>query len=108
MAILRVENYSQRIFQTLFAGLRLFPLDVHGKNVVLKPNLVDYIAGRAINTHPLLVAAAAECFHRLGAKQVIVAEGLGHQRDTQLVLSESGSGWRRRWCKLIFLCPCPR
>jgi uncharacterized protein (DUF362 family) len=90
VAILREENYSQRIGETLLAGLQLFRLDVHGKNVVLKPNLVDYIPGGAINTHPLLVAAAAECFRRLGANEVVVAEGPGHQRDTQLVLSESG------------------
>ena len=90
VALLREESYSQRIGETLFAGLQLFPLDVRGKNIVLKPNLVDYIAGSAINTDPILVAAAAECFRRLGAKQVIVAEGPGHQRDTQLVLSESG------------------
>jgi len=90
VAVLREENYSQRIGDTLLAGLRLFPLDLRGKNVVLKPNLVDYIAGSAINTDPLLVAAAAECFRRLGAKQVVVAEGPGHQRDTQLVLFQSG------------------
>ena len=90
VAVLREENYSQRIDETLLAGLRLFPLNVHGKNVVLKPNLVDYIPGSAINTHPLLVAAATECFRRLGANKVVVAEGPGHQRDTQLVLSESG------------------
>jgi len=89
-AVLHVENYSHKIGEILLAGLRLFPLDVRGKNVVLKPNLVDYIAGNAINTDPLLVAAAAECFRDLGAKQVVVAEGPGHQRDTQLVLSESG------------------
>jgi uncharacterized protein (DUF362 family) len=57
---------------------------------VLKPNLVDYIPGNAINTHPILVVAAAECFRELGAKQVRVAEGPGHQRDTRLVLCESG------------------
>ena len=58
--------------------------------MLLKPNLVDYIPGNAINTHPLLVLAAAESFRRLGAKSVLVAEGPGHQRDTQLVLSQSG------------------
>jgi len=52
--------------------------------------LVDYIPGNAINTHPLLVLAAAESFRRLGAKSVLVAEGPGHQRDTHLVLSQSG------------------
>ncbi len=58
--------------------------------MLLKPNLVDYIPGDAINTHPLLVLAAAESFRRLGAESVLVAEGPGHQRDTHLVLSQSG------------------
>jgi uncharacterized protein (DUF362 family) len=58
--------------------------------VVLKPNLVDYIPGNAINTHPTLVLAAAESFRRMGAKCVIVGEGPGHQRDTELVLSQTG------------------
>ena len=58
--------------------------------MLLKPNLVDYIPGNTINTHPLLVLAAAESFRRLGAKSVLVAEGPGHQRDTHLMLSQSG------------------
>src|SRR5215469_13793108 len=90
VAILHAEQYSQKLDEVLAAGLRLFPIDVRGKRVVLKPNLVDYAPGDAINTHPLLVVAAAESFRRLGAKSVAVAEGPGHQRDTQLVLSLSG------------------
>src|SRR5947207_3584677 len=43
-----------------------------------RPNL----PGDAINTHPSLVLAAEECFRRFGAKSVLVAEGPGHQRDT--------------------------
>jgi uncharacterized protein (DUF362 family) len=90
VAILQAERYSQELDQTLAAGLRLFSIDVRGKRVVLKPNLVDYAAGDAINTHPVLVLAAAESFRRMGAKSVVVAEGPGHQRDTELVLSQSG------------------
>ena len=90
VAVLHAEQYSQELDRILAAGLRMFPIDVRGKRVVLKPNLVDYALGNAINTHPLLVLAAAESFRRLGAKSVIVAEGPGHQRDTQLVLSQSG------------------
>jgi uncharacterized protein (DUF362 family) len=90
VAILDAQDYSQQLDQVLGAGLRLFRIDVRGKTVVLKPNLVDYAPGNAINTHPLLVLAAAESFRRLGAKSVLVAEGPGHQRDTQLVLSQSG------------------
>lgn len=90
VAILHAHQYSQELDQILAAGLRLFPINVTGKTVVLKPNLVDYIPGNAINTHPLLVLAAAESFRRMGAKSVVVAEGPGHQRDTQLVLAQSG------------------
>ena len=90
VAVLHAERYSQQLDQILREGLRLFPLDVRDKAVVLKPNLVDYLTGDAINTQPMLVLAAAEEFRRLGAKSVVVAEGPGHQRDTQLVLSQSG------------------
>jgi uncharacterized protein (DUF362 family) len=90
VAILHADQYSHKLDEILAAGLRLFRLDVRGKRVVLKPNLVDYAPGDAINTHPLLVLAAAESFRRMGAKSVVVAEGPGHQRDTQLVLSQSG------------------
>jgi hypothetical protein len=67
VAILHVDEYSQRIDQVLASGLRLFPIDVQGKTVVLKPNLVDYIPGNAINTHPILVLAAAESFRRMAS-----------------------------------------
>jgi uncharacterized protein (DUF362 family) len=90
VAILVAESYSRNVEQVLQSGLDLFRLDVRGKNVLLKPNLVDYIPGNHINTHPLLVSAAHECFRRLGAATVLVGEGPGHQRDTELVLGESG------------------
>ena len=71
--------------------------------MVLKPNLVDYIPGNAINTHPVLVLAAAESFRHMGAKSVVVAEGPGHQRDTRLVLSQSGYEQCLRDEKIRFL-----
>jgi uncharacterized protein (DUF362 family) len=90
VAILHVTEYSEKLSGVLWDGLKLFNLDVARKSVLLKPNLVDYIPGAEINTHPLLIAAAAECFRRLGAERVTVAEGPGHQRDTQLVLQATG------------------
>ena len=36
------------------------------------------------------MGAAADAFLRLGASSVVVGEGPGHQRDTYLVLIESG------------------
>jgi len=90
VAIVRADEYSERLEGALMNALRLFDLNIAGKSVLLKPNLVDFVPGVHMNTHPVLVTAAAECFRRLGARSVTVAEGPGHQRDTQLVLSESG------------------
>jgi uncharacterized protein (DUF362 family) len=90
VAILQTDEYSDRLESTLMSALRLFDLNIGGKSVLLKPNIVDFVPGVGINTHPVLVTAAAECFKRLGARSVTVAEGPGHQRDTQLVLYESG------------------
>lgn len=90
VAILPATEYSEKLAGILWDGLKLFNLNVAGRSVLLKPNLVDHIPGAVINTHPLLVVAAVECFRRLGAKTVIVGEGPGHQRDTQLVLETSG------------------
>jgi len=103
VAILNADSYSECLEQILWQGLDLFRLDVRGKSVLLKPNLVDYIPGNHINTHPLLVAAAAECFRRLGAKSVTVGEGPGHQRDTELVLFESGFADHLREQKLSYV-----
>jgi uncharacterized protein (DUF362 family) len=90
LAILPATEYLEKLYGVLWEGLKLFSLNVGGKTVLLKPNLVDYVQGAEINTHPLLIIAAVECFRRLGAKRVIVAEGPGHQRDTQLVLWATG------------------
>jgi uncharacterized protein (DUF362 family) len=103
VAILQAESYSQNLEHALRSGLDLFRLDVRGKTVLLKPNLVDYIPGNHINTHPLLVSAAVECFRGLGAATVIVGEGPGHQRDTELVLYESGMADRLRQQKVPFV-----
>lgn len=90
-AILCADSYSEKLFEILRYGLGLFHLNVRNKTVLLKPNLVDYIPGNHINTHPILVSAAIECFRELGAADVIVGEGPGHQRDTELLLCESGT-----------------
>ena len=90
VAILQEASYSRMLDRTLMEGLRLFDLKLRGKNVLLKPNLVESILGTEVNTNPRLVGAAATAFLALGAKSVVVAEGPGHQRDTQLILEETG------------------
>lgn len=64
---------------------------VRGRRFLLKPNLVETSLGAGhINTHPMVVRAAALALYSLGASRVIVGEGPGHRRDTLLVLEESG------------------
>ena len=103
VAVLNIDTYSAPIDRLLQEGLQQFAIDVRGKRVLLKPNLVDYLPGDAINTHPSVVLAAAEAFRRAGAASVTVAEGPGHQRDTQLVLAESGYESLLRQEKIRFI-----
>jgi len=63
-----------------------------GKRVVLKPNLVEYHRDKVINTNPLVVAAVIELCKREGAAEIIVAEGPGHWRNVEFLVSESGLG----------------
>lgn len=92
----RVPSYTGPIADTLLRGLASLGVGaqaVRGRTVLLKPNLVEpNRSAPHINTHPLVVQAAAEVFRRLGAREVWVAEGPGHMRDTELVLEESGLG----------------
>ncbi|HZN44723.1 MAG TPA: DUF362 domain-containing protein [Nitrospiraceae bacterium] len=90
LAILNADRYSDKLDELVHDGLQLFNLDVHRKSVLLKPNIVEYIPGRPVNTDVHLIGAAAEAFLRLGAASVIVAEGPGHHRDTDLLVYETG------------------
>jgi uncharacterized protein (DUF362 family) len=63
-----------------------------GKRVVLKPNLVEYHRDKVINTHPYVVGATIELCRREGASEVIVAEGPGHRRNVEYLVSASGLG----------------
>ena len=103
VAIVSAEGYSERLEDALLSGLREFHLKLCGKSVLLKPNLVEYIAGVEVNTNPVIVGAAAEAFLKLGARSIVVAEGPGHQRDTHLVLAESGLGAQLLRQKIAFV-----
>ena len=89
VAIVSAATYERDLTETILEGLRLFQLPVSGKTIVLKPNLVEYDPDGVINTHPAVVAGALEAFRRLGAARVVVAEGPGHHRDTEYLLTAS-------------------
>jgi len=63
---------------------------VIGKSVLLKPNLVEFSSHAPANTHPAFVAAAAEAFRSLGAREVRIAEGPGHRRPTLDMAEDAG------------------
>ena len=65
-------------------------LDVRGKRVVLKPNLVEFDQNTVINTHPKMVHAAFEAFRAAGASEVRIAEGPGHRRVTLDLADSAG------------------
>lgn len=75
-------GYNQSIYDTVRRILVEHRVDVRGKRVVIKPNLVEFDPGTTINTHPILVHAAMEAFRSLGAEDVRIAEGPGHRRGT--------------------------
>jgi uncharacterized protein (DUF362 family) len=70
--------------------MRELDVDVRGKRVLLKPNLVEYRAGAPINTHPSLIAGATIAMRRAGAAEVLIGEGPGHQRDIEHLITATG------------------
>jgi uncharacterized protein (DUF362 family) len=90
VSITLAASYSQQLYDVVPRILREHRLDVRGKHVVLKPNLVEFEENGAINTHPLLVHAAFEAVCAMGAKQVTLAEGPGHRRATLEMCERAG------------------
>ena len=86
VAIVRSEGYDRDLGVLVFEALREFDLPVGGKIVLLKPNFVEPDPEGVINTHPAVVGAVREAFLRLGAESVRVAEGPGHERDTEAIV----------------------
>jgi uncharacterized protein (DUF362 family) len=88
VSILRAPAYDQNVYELVRRLVALHGLDLRGKRVLLKPNLVDYDPQAPINTHPLVVHAALEAFRAAGASDVRIGEGPANRRDT-LELAEA-------------------
>ena len=82
VSIARAPAYGQRVYETVRLLLEEHQVDVRGRDVLVKPNLVEFEPESFINTNPLLVHAAVEAFRSRGAASVRIAEGPGHRRDT--------------------------
>jgi uncharacterized protein (DUF362 family) len=83
-------GYDGDLADVISRGLRELAIDVRGRSVLLKPNMVEYEANQAINTHPLVVVGAADALRRAGAREVLVGEGPGHRRDVEYLLTSTG------------------
>jgi uncharacterized protein (DUF362 family) len=90
----RAADYQQNLADILHKQFEHFrPLvPLKGKRVVLKPNLVEYHRDKVINTNPFVVSAVIELCKREGAADIIVAEGPGHWRNVEYLVSASGLG----------------
>ncbi|HET8548554.1 MAG TPA: DUF362 domain-containing protein [Bryobacteraceae bacterium] len=90
MSILRANAYGPELYDLVRRVVVDHKVNVRGKGVVIKPNLVDYDAERPIYTHPMLVHAALEAFRALGADDVRICEGPANRPLTLDLAEEAG------------------
>jgi len=88
--LLPASSYDVDFGDLIGRGLHDLGVTVRDRRVLLKPNMVEYEPGTAINTNPLVIAGAIAAFQRAGAAEVVVAEGPGHRRDTEYLLTRTG------------------
>ena len=86
VVIRRAANYEQDLSLLIQESLSVFNPPVKDKTVLLKPNMVGLDPLGVINTHPAVIAAARECFLRLGAAQVLIGDGPAMDRDTEAIV----------------------
>lgn len=96
-------SYDLDLAEIIGRGIETLRVSVKGLRVLLKPNLVEYEAGTIINTHAAVVGGAARAILRAGAREVVVAEGPGHRRDTEYLVASTGLYDHLRDSKLRFV-----
>jgi len=103
----KAERYDDSLADVVRRGLAALGIGTdwaRGKSVLIKPNLVEpTLEAPHINTHPALVRAVVEVFRSMDAREVFVAEGQGHVRDSYLVLEQSGLGKMISDAKISFV-----
>ncbi len=90
IGLFTAPDYEADFADVIGRGLSELGVDVRGKSVLLKPNMVEYEPGEAINTHPVVIVGAAVALQRAGARRVVVGEGPGHRRDVEYLLTATG------------------
>jgi uncharacterized protein (DUF362 family) len=103
VALLPAPNYDIDLSDPIGRGLRELGVNVAGKRILLKPNLVEYEPGTVINTHANVIVGAAIALKRAGAREVVVGEGPGHRRDIEYLITSTGLIDQLREEKLPFV-----
>lgn len=93
LAIVRCDTYDNNLFALLKPLLKDLDLpDLHGKVVMLKPNMIDVAGDRPTTTAVAAIKATYDLVTYLGAKDIVVGEGPAHNRETERLLRDTGHG----------------
>jgi len=89
------ETYDQNILELVWKaveGLKDFPrFQLLGKRVLVKPNLIEARKPHEnVTTHPSVVRAVVRIVKELGAREVVIVEGSGHEKDSYLLFKNTG------------------
>jgi uncharacterized protein (DUF362 family) len=90
VSISRAPGYTQDVYDIVRRILQEHSLNLAGKRIVVKPNLVEFDKTTCVNTHPLVVHAVYEAAKSMGAADVRIAEGPGHRRTTMDLAEAAG------------------
>lgn len=94
--IAKASSYNENLFDLVKPHLDHFYLgrqDAYsGKRIIIKPNIVEYRDNNLVHTNKEVLRAAIQFAQHLGAKEITVAEGPGHMRDTEFLLEATGIG----------------
>jgi uncharacterized protein (DUF362 family) len=90
VSITKASGYTQDVYDTVRRIFQRHKLELAGKRVVVKPNLVEFDATTCVNTHPMVAHAVYEAAKSMGAADVRIAEGPGHRRTTMDLAEAAG------------------
>jgi len=91
VAVVGAPDYGSSLLSRLEAGWKLANApDVRGRRVLIKPNLVDHIAGRPTTTDARLIRALVSLLRQRGAADVLVADAPAFRKDPLPILDGTG------------------
>jgi uncharacterized protein (DUF362 family) len=91
--ILKATSYNSDLEDIIRRGISSYGNileKIKDGRIVLKPNMIDFDPNHPLYTHPAMITATISVLRQLGAQEVIVAEGSGHNRDMDMILEQTG------------------